>query len=191
MINEDKIEILLIGLVFASAVLLSMLGIQWIAHIHMGLMNLLAIFYLKKISLEKIASVILGLFVVQTILTYYQNSYSEIATTLFLVPVIVWILVIAMKHSKVYQSLEMVELSLGILLVLKVLSSWMDMSKLGLPQEGVTMILPFAICFSIGTLMYSSNLWMRYTEGYKKVLTIVLISVLSQLLVQTVRNINI
>ncbi|MFN8415881.1 MAG: hypothetical protein U0U66_06080 [Cytophagaceae bacterium] len=191
MINEDKIEFLLIGLVFASSIILTLLGLSIIKFIVIGFLILLALYYTKVVIADKIASGILLVFLVQCVLILLDSEYTKMASSLFFLSVAIWVIYIALKHSREYQSLELVELSVGILLSILLLSHWVDMSQFGLPQEGVTLILPFAICFSIGTLMYSPNLWMRYSEGFKKVLTVVLVQVLSQLLIQTIKNVSI
>jgi hypothetical protein len=191
MVSEDKIEFLLIGLIFVLSVLLTLINVSSVSIVVPGLLILLALFYIKVCFSEKATIGIMTLFVIFNIFSLSKSEYVKIVSTVFLITVIVWVVLIAIKHSREYKSFEMVELSVGILLALYTLSYWEDMSKYGLPQEGVTLILPFAICFSIGTLMYSSNLWMRYSEGFKKVLTIILVSVLSQLLILTVSNVNI
>jgi len=190
MISDDKIEFLVIGLVFAFSIILTLIGFSMTMFIVTGLLTVLAIYYIKSLTSDKIALVSLGLYLFYCILFQLHLDYSKLASSLFFLLVIFWVVFISIKHSREYQSLELVELSVGILLALFVISQWVDLSKYGLPQEGVMLILPFAICFSIGTLMYSSNLWMRYTEGLKKVLTIVLVHVLSQLLIQTIKNVS-
>lgn len=188
--NEDKIEFLLIGLIFASSVVLSLLGLTIVSMIVPSLLILLTLYYTRLLIADKIALVVLFVFLIQNALKLFDSEYYKLGVSLFYLLVAIWVVYIAIKHSREYQSLELVELSVGILLAILLLSQWVDLSVYGLPQEGVTLILPFAICFSIGTLMYSPNLWMRYTEGLKKVLIIVLVHVLSQLLIQTIKNVS-
>jgi hypothetical protein len=187
---EDKIEFSLIASIFGASLLIPFFSVFYAMSTALLILFVLALYYVKLNIKDLILVSSLVLFMISALLNLLGSPLVKYSFTVYLFVVSVWVINTAILHSKKYQSLEMVELSLGLLLLLTLFTIWVDLSLVGLPKEGLDLMLPFAICFCIGTLLYNSNLWLRYTPGFQKLLIFVLVNTLSMLLIGVMANVH-
>lgn len=97
-----------------------------------------------------------------------------------------WTMYNTFVHSKKYGGLEITEFVLGVILMAPFVLNLLSLAPVDgialLPIESTLSVLPFALCFIIGTLMYNNNLWYRYSETYKTLIVFVLVVTLAKVM---------